>query len=116
MGGGHVVPAPEPAYGLARAVTVIVLNHVERSGETHMSTNITSTREQMHRGSFADGQATSYLYSDELPVGRFADGETYPDAHRADDHVGTFAEGQSQPAAYLGEDHEGTFAGGPTRA
>ena len=28
--GGRVVPVPEPAYGLARAVTVIVLNHVER--------------------------------------------------------------------------------------
>lgn len=62
-----------------------------------MSTNLTYTPEQLHRGSFADGQANADLDPEELRVGRFAEGESNPDAHPEDDHVGTFAEGHSQP-------------------
>ena len=52
-----------------------------------MSMNLTYTRGQLHRGSFADGQANADLYPEELRVGRFAGGEANPDAHPGDDHI-----------------------------
>jgi hypothetical protein len=77
-----------------------------------MSTNDLTTKEQLHRGNFADGQANSDTHPDQRHVGTFADGEAHPEAYPGEDHLGTFAEGQAQPNAHAGEDHEGTFAEG----
>lgn len=76
-----------------------------------MSTQDSNT-EQLHRGTFADGQANSDPHPDRRHVGTIADGEAHPEAHRGEHHLGTFAEGQAQPNAYADEDHEGTFAEG----
>jgi len=78
--------------------------------QNSMATDDTHTPEQIHRGSFAEGQANPDLYPDDLQVGSFAKGDAKPDAYPEDTHLGTFAEGEAQPLAYPGEDHQGTFA------
>ena len=59
-----------------------------------MTKTDTHTREQMHRGSFADGQTSPDRYPDNLEVRSFAEGEADPAGYPEDDRVGTFALGQ----------------------
>ena len=70
----------------------------------------TYTRAQIHRGSFADGQATPDRYSEDRQIGGFAEGEADPAGYRDEDRVGTFAGGSARPAAYPTDRYEGTFA------
>ena len=77
-----------------------------------MHTNGSNTNRRLHRGSFADGQASRDRDPGERHVGTFSEGEARPDVYPGQNHLGTFAEGESQPNEYCREDHEGTFAQG----
>jgi hypothetical protein len=75
-----------------------------------MHTNGPNTHGRLHRGSFADGQASPAHDPGEQHVGTFSEGEARPEAYPGQNHLGSFAQGEAQPSEYDREDHEGTFA------
>jgi hypothetical protein len=72
-------------------------------------------RGQIHRGTFADGEASPDLYPDDDRVGGLAGGQADPTAYADDDHVGSFAEGEADPAVYRADLEEGRFDGEAVR-